>query len=163
MKPLLTIVAAIAKNRVIGNDQGLPWDLPDDWHRLLYIVKDQDIVMGRKTFQSHESFLTRGKNYIMSRSNTLLLPDQVKQVNQVEDLLSVDEKEIFVLGGAGVYESLLPHTSRMLLTEIDNEIEGDTKFPDFDRSEWDLLSSIYHPRNDKHAYGFYFNEYVRKG
>ncbi len=162
MKPILTIVAAIAKNHVIGKDQRLPWNLPDDWHRLLYLIKDQDIVMGRKTFQSHESFLTRGKNYIMSRSKTLLLPEQVQQIHQVEELFSADEKEIYVLGGAGVYQSLLPHTDRMLLTEIEAEIKGDTQFPDFDRSQWDLLSSIYHPKNDRHSYGFYFNEYVRK-
>lgn len=161
MKKSLTIVAAIAKNNVIGNENTLPWNLPDDWNRMKKIVKDNQVIMGRNTYESKEGFLTKNNNYILSRNSDLNLPSNGIQCKNVNELLEAVDGEAYVLGGGKIYDELLPHVNRMLITHVEAEVEGNVKFPDVDYDQWTLLQSVFHPPNEKHQYGFYYNEYVR--
>ena len=162
MNKRLTIVAAVARNNVIGKNNGLPWNLPDDWNRMKKIVSGNQVVMGRNTFESKEGFLTENNNYILSRQHNLDLPSNGIHCPGIEDLLDRLEGEAYVLGGGKIYEALLPHVSRMLITHVEAEIDGDIVFPEVDYEQWDLLQSVFHPVNEDHAFGFYYNEYVRK-
>ncbi len=159
----LTIVAAIAKNNIIGKENSLPWNLPDDWNRMKKIVKDNQVVMGRNTYQSKEGFLTENNNYILSRNHDLNLPSNGIQCKDINELLDNLEGEAYVLGGGKIYNELMPHVNRMLITHVEAEVEGDVKFPEVDYDQWTLLQSVYHPPNDDHQYGFYYNEWVRRG
>lgn len=162
MKHQLTIIAAVAKNKVIGKENGLPWSLPDDWNRLKYLVKDKSIVMGRKTFESEDSFTTQKINFILSKSDNLSLPDNCIQCRNVGELMEKMDEDVVVLGGGQIYKELLPYSSRMMLTRVEAEAEGEVEFPPVDYNGWELMQSVYHPPDEKHKHGFYFEDYIRK-
>jgi dihydrofolate reductase len=158
----LNIISAMTQNRVIGVNNDLPWDLPDDWSRMKHMIQDKDLVMGRKTYESSKAYLSDRTNYIFSRKEDMKLPDNCIQVKDVVSFMQKAEGEIFVLGGGQIYNLLLPQCNRMHLTLIDTELEGDTKFPAFNDEHWVLETSIYHPSDANHPYGFYFNSYIPK-
>jgi dihydrofolate reductase len=158
----LNIISALTENRVIGIDNDLPWNLPDDWKRLNTMIKDKNLVMGRKTFESNKSFISNKIIYIFSKKDDLELPNNCIQVRDVVSFMNEAEGDIFVLGGGEIYNLLLPHCNRLHLTLIQTELKGDTRFPVYDDSNWILETSIYHPADDNHAYPFYFNSYIQR-
>lgn len=158
----LNIISAMTENRIIGIDNELPWDLPDDWKRFMNMIRNKSLVMGRKTYELSKEYISETTNYIFSKKDDLKLPDNCIQVRDVVSFMEHAKGDIFVLGGGEIYKLLLPYCNRLHLTLVQTELEGDTKFPVLDDDKWVLETSIYHPVDANHAYPFYFNSYIQK-
>lgn len=124
-------IAAMSLNRVIGNGNKIPWHLPEDFKWFKATTTGHVIVMGRKTFESIGKPLPNRETIVLSRSN-FTYPG-VKTVHSLEELTPlVDHREVFICGGAQVYEQSLPLCSELLLTLVKREVEGDAFFPRFE-------------------------------
>lgn len=150
------IVAAVARNGVIGVDGGLPWHIPEDLARFKRITMGHALVMGRETFQSIGRPLPGRANIVLTRRPDWS-HDGVEVAGSLEEALSMVASlrmDAFIAGGAEVYRTALPRADRMELTEVEAEPEGDTWFPEFDRSRWREVAREDHP-------GFSFVTYDR--
>jgi dihydrofolate reductase len=135
--PIVSLVVAMARNRVIGRNNTLPWRLSDDLKRFKAITMGKPILMGRKTFESI------GKP-LPGRANLVLTRDRACQATGVLTVGSIDEaiersrraSELAVIGGAEVYQLALPVTDIIYLTRVEADVEGDTRFPELDAREW---------------------------
>lgn len=141
----VTIIAAVAANGVIGADGEMPWHYPEDLKHFKEVTLGHPVIMGRVTY---EAIVDRIGGPLPERTNIVLTgspnrvtphPD-VRVATSVEAALesarNTDGEEAFVAGGASVYEQFLPLADRMLLTEIHEPHEGDTKFPEWNEDEW---------------------------
>ena len=142
MRPArVSLVAALARNRVIGADNRLPWHLPEDLRRFRRLTLGAPVIMGRRT---HESILERAGKPLPGRRNIVVTrrPDarwdgcEVAHSLQAALAAAGDAPEAFVIGGAELYAAALPLADRMYLTLIDAEYEGDARFPAFDPADW---------------------------
>lgn len=133
---MVAIIAALAKNRVIGKDGKIPWDLPEDREHFRKLTMGHIIVMGRRTYEEIGHPLPGRKTYLVS--STLRVEKQ--NCHTVKSLSQVLEKEkgehIFICGGAMLYEEALPLADRLYLTELDWEEEGDTFFPNVESASF---------------------------
>ena len=159
---LVTIIAAMSRNRVIGLDNALPWRLPRDLAFFMRSTMGHALLMGRRTFESLEGPL-RGRTIIVLSRRPKSLPDGVAQARSLEEgLRQVPAGQIpFIAGGAEVYRAALPVAEKMLLTLVHTELEGDTFFPPFDLSEWHLDRREDWPEDARHRYPISFLEYRR--
>ena len=136
----VTIVAAIARNGVIGVDGGLPWHLPDDLRRFKALTMGHVLVMGRRTYESIGHPLPGRTTVVVTRrADWSAGADEVIRASDVPGALELAaeiDDEVFVVGGGQIYEEALPLTNRLELTLVDAEPEGDTVFPAIDWSEW---------------------------
>jgi dihydrofolate reductase len=125
-------IVAMSENRVIGANGGIPWHLPEDFLFFKKTTLGHPIVMGRKTYESLGKPLPGRKNIVFT-SQALMLPDLVI-VHSKEELiaLNIPTEEIFVIGGAKIYELLLPLCDTLLVTHVHRRVEGDTFFPVFE-------------------------------
>lgn len=136
-----TIIAAVAENMAIGKDGDIPWHIPEDLEHFKEKTSGHPVVMGRKTFESlPEDFrpLPNRTNIVLTRSE--MDKKGIKVAKSLEEAYSIAEEiddKVFIIGGASVYEQVLPEADRMILTEVKKEVDGDTFFPEFDREEWD--------------------------
>ncbi len=133
----LSVIAAVARNGVIGIDNTLPWHLPEDLKRFRELTMGHHIIMGRKTYESLGRLLPGRTTVIVSRSKEYAVPGAL-----VADSLSAalamcgDDPEVFLIGGAQIYREGLHCADRLYLTEIDAEYQGDAHFPEIDRAVW---------------------------
>jgi len=155
--PVVTLVAAIAENGVIGHGNRLPWHLPADLKRFKALTMDKPILMGRKTFEAIGKPLPGRRNLVLTRSAGFR-PPGVGIVGGVEEALAVnaDAPELMVIGGAEVYRLFLPLARRIYLTRVHAPIVGDTRFPNCDWNEWRKVDRSTHPADDKNAYAMTF-------
>lgn len=126
-------VAAMADNRVIGLDNNLPWHLPEDFKWFKRLTRGSCVVMGRKTFQSLQGPLPDRRNLVLSRSLESA-PHGVEIASSVEEVLELtrNEERVFVIGGAEIYQLLLPWCREFFLTRVHGEFEGDAFLPPFE-------------------------------
>jgi dihydrofolate reductase len=135
--PRISIIAALARNDVIGLDNALPWHLPEDLKRFRALTMGHHIIMGRKTFESLGRLLPGRTTVIVSRNPGYLAEGAVVADSLHKAIAACgDDREIFVIGGAELYREALSCANRFYITEIDAEFNGDAFFPDFDRSAW---------------------------
>lgn len=140
----VTLVVAMARNRVIGRDNALPWHLPEDLKHFRTLTMGKPIVMGRRTFASIGKALPGRTSIVISRQPGLDLPEGVLLAASVPDALLLAHdvaardgvEECMVIGGADIYRQCLPLAERIQLTLIEQEVEGDTLFPEFAHGEW---------------------------
>ncbi len=140
----ITLVVAMARNRVIGRDNALPWHLPEDLKHFRALTMGKPIVMGRRTFASIGKALPGRTSIVVSRQPDLDLPEGVLLAASVPDALVLAHEiaardgveECMVIGGADIYRQCLPLAERIQLTLIEQEVEGDTVFPEFAHTEW---------------------------
>jgi dihydrofolate reductase len=162
MAPRITLIAAVASNRVIGRENKLPWRIPGDLPRFKQTTLGQTLVMGRKTFESIGKPLPGRTTVVISRRLTFA-PLGVEVAHSLEDALDrVHTVEAFVAGGADVYRQALSRAERLLLTEIDAPFEGDAHFPEFDRAAWTLASDELQPASPEFPHAVHYRAYVRK-
>ncbi len=127
---IISLIAAMAENRVIGRDNTIPWHLPEDLKRFREITMGHPVIMGRKTFESIGKPLPGRKNIIITR-----IPDYRPQgcivAHSLPDALGQcpDSDEVFICGGGEIFQEALPFANRIYLTVIHEEFEGDTYFP----------------------------------
>lgn len=131
---MITLIAAMAANRVIGKDNGLPRDYPEDMARFRALTAGKPIVMGRKTFDSIGRPLPKRRNIVLSRS--WFAAEGVEVFATIDDIVTAtqDEAEVMITGGQTIYEQFLPYADRIELTIIHKEYEGDTYFPVFEEN-----------------------------
>lgn len=163
----ISLIAALTRNRVIGRNNDLPWHLPDDMKYFMQTTKGHYVIMGRKNYDSiPEKFrpLPNRTNIVVTRQAGLKLPN-CTVVHSLEEAVAIareaGEQELFIIGGAAIYQLGMPLANRLYLTEIDATIDGDTYFPDFQKSLWKEVSRQHHPTDDRHAYPFDFVIYER--
>jgi len=134
---LLTLIVARASNGVIGRDNTLPWRLPEDLQHFKRTTMGAPVIMGRKTWDSIGRPLPGRRNIVVSR-NRILRIEGAEVVGSLEDAqrLCIGVEQVFLIGGAQLYAEALPSADRLIVTEIDADVEGDAFFPAVDRSKW---------------------------
>ncbi len=151
----LSIVVAMARNRVIGRDNDLPWRLPEDLKRFKALTMGKPMVMGRKTFESIGRPLPGRTTIVVSRQAGLQIPGCVV-VDSIDAAIRAADgaPEIMLVGGAQLYSEALPRVNRIYLTRIHADVEGDTLFPLLDPTEWRETVVGSHAADERHAYAF---------
>jgi len=164
----ISIIAAVTQNRVIGKDNDLPWRLPDDMKYFMNTTSGHHVIMGRKNYESlPDKFkpLPKRTNIVVTRQPDFKAPG-CTIVNSIESGIEIarknNETEVFVIGGAQIYEQALPTADFLYLTEIKAEIEGDTYFPKVDTKNWTEISRKHHKADERHFFAFDFVIYQRK-
>jgi dihydrofolate reductase len=133
----VAIIAAVARNGVIGHHNRMPWHLPEDLRRFRRLTLGHAVIMGRRTFESIGWPLAGRNNIVVTRS-----PGWTRSGCHAADSLEAalaavrEPQDAFVIGGAQIYALALPIASRLYMTEIARDFEGDAFFPEFDRSRW---------------------------
>ncbi len=136
----ISIIAAMDRNRLIGNRGKMPWHLSADLVRFRKLTLGHTVVMGRKTFESLGRPLDGRRNIVLSR-NLFFEPEGCEPAVSLDQCLRLIKGEkVFVIGGSEIFRLFLPKAGNMYLTHIDHEFEGDTYFPEFDKDDWELVS-----------------------
>lgn len=164
---IISMIAALSENHVIGKNNRLPWRLPDDMKYFMQTTKGHFVVMGRKNYESiPEKFrpLPNRTNIVVTSQPGFVAPgchivDSLQSAISMAD--KTGEKEVFLIGGSGIYNEGINITDRMYLTEIKAVIKGDVFFPQFDRTAWKEISRAHHPIDGNHIYPFDFVVYSR--
>jgi len=158
---IVSQIAAMSENHVIGKDNQLLWHMPNDLKHFKNTTSGHTVIMGRKTFDSVGKPLPKRRNIIITRQPITIEGCEV--VNSVEAALALclDEDEVFIVGGAEIYKLSLHLTDRIYLTVIHHTFEGDSFFPEINKSEWNEVSCENHPADDKNAFPYSFVTYER--
>jgi dihydrofolate reductase len=159
----IVVIAAMAKNRVIGRQGGMPWHLPADLRHFKALTVGHPVIMGRKTFESIGQPLPNRLNVVVSRTS----PSLPRGVETAENLVAAfamvnSSPRVMVIGGGQIYEEALPLADDLELTLIDAEIDGDTHFPALDVSEWLITAQRSRPADDRNAHALRFLSLTRR-
>jgi dihydrofolate reductase len=161
---MVTIIAAMGKNREIGFKGKLPWNLPAELNHFREATRGCPVIMGRRTHEAIGRVLPGRKNIIITRDSNYHAEGCV-MVNTIEDALAAareDGREIFVIGGTEIFKLALPYTQKMILTFVDANPEADTYFPEFDKDEWRETKSQSYQKDAENIYDFTIKTYERK-
>ena len=153
---IVSMIAAMANDRIIGIDNSMPWHLPADFAWFKQCTLGKPVIMGRKTYDSIGRPLPGRHNIVISRDNTLLI-EGVTVVDGIDAALKAagEVAEVMVIGGGAIYQACLPIASRLYLTFIDAKIDGDTQFPQWDNRFQQTYTEA-HAADDKNAYAMRF-------
>lgn len=164
----ISIIVAVASNGVIGKNNDLPWRLPRDLDFFKQKTTGHWVIMGRKNWESiPEKYrpLSNRRNLIMTRQDSYEAPGGtvIRNLNRVlEDARQNGETEIFIIGGADIYSLVLPEIAdTMYVTKVHQDFEGDTFFPEYDESNWKLVSEEHHGTGEKNKWPITFCKYER--
>jgi len=159
----VSLIAAMADNRVIGRDGALPWRLPRDMRRFKSLTTGHTVVMGRKTFETLPGPLPNRRNVVLSRDAGFGRPG-IEVARDLESALrsAGPSTEVFVAGGGDVYRAALSLADRIHLTVVHTAVEGDTTFPAFAMEEWRLVEDVRFEPDERHAFGHSFRRYERR-
>ena len=155
--PLISLLVAASENGVIGRDNGMPWHLPDDLKHFKALTLGKPVLMGRRTYDSIGRPLPGRTNLVMTRSPDWAVPGVIV-VKDLEEAIRAAgaAQELVVAGGAQVYALALPRATRIYLTRIHADIEGDTRLPELDRDAWHEVSRQLHPVDERHPFAMSF-------
>lgn len=158
----ISLIVAIDENNGIGKNNQLPWYLPADLKHFKTLTTGHPIIMGRKTFESIGKALPNRKNIVISRQSNYLAEgaDVVSSLPAAFDL-SQDEDEVFVIGGAQIFEHALPLSNTLYLTIIHHQFDVDTYFPHINEDSWIKVESINHAPDEKNNFSYTFIKYIR--
>jgi dihydrofolate reductase len=134
--PEIVLIAAVADNGVIGVDGGMPWHISADFRRLKALTMGKPLVMGRKTFDSLPGVLPGRRHIVITRDPAWEAEGAERAASLAEALQLANAPHIMVFGGAQIFAEALPLADRIELTEVHAAPDGETRFPDFDRSHW---------------------------
>ncbi len=161
---IISLIAAIGKNRVIGKANQLLWHLPNDFKHFKETTLGKPVIMGQRTFESIGKPLPGRQNIVLSQDADFR-PEGCSVVKDISSALSLardsGQEEIFIIGGGMVYASFLPLAQRMYLTLVDASPEGDTYFPEWNPVEWKVVSSEEHPADEQNSFRHTFVTYER--
>jgi dihydrofolate reductase len=162
---LITAIAAVAKNNVIGQDNQIPWYLPADLTFFKRTTLDHWIIMGRNCFKSIGRPLPKRTNVVITR-DLFFTADGVLVAHSVEEALGMafdeGEEEVFIIGGGEIYRDSIDLWDKLYLTEVDLETPGDVFFPEIDFSAWTETWREAHEPDAKNEYGYTFRLLERK-
>ncbi len=159
-QPKISLVCAMAKNRVIGKDNQMPWHLPADLKHFKSVTMSKPIVMGRKTYESIGRPLPGRQNVVISRNKDFVAEgcDLVDSIEAAFDLLK-NQPEVMIIGGGFLYSQMIDLADHLYLTFINLEVDGDTQFPEFEHLNLQQLNSVSHDPDEKNPYGYQFVDY----
>ncbi|MFQ1846914.1 type 3 dihydrofolate reductase [Aeromonas veronii] len=161
----ISMIAAMAHDRVIGKDNQMPWHLPADLAHFKRVTLGKPILMGRKTFESIGRPLPGRRNLVISR-NPDYQAEGIEVVGSVEAALALlagsSVEELMVIGGGHLYAEMLPSADCLYLTRIDLAVEGDTRFPAFDDGQWQRVDCESHSADEKNPHPYSFETWQRR-
>lgn len=164
---IVTLVAAASENNVIGLQNKLVWNLPNDTRFFKNTTWGMPVIMGRKTFESLEHKPLSGRfNIVITHDPSSLQPKGPIATagslqHAIELAATTDAKEVFIVGGGKVYAESLPLADKIVLTRVHATVEGDAFFPVFSEKEWVLFSNIDFAADEKHRYAYSFQVWKR--
>ena len=167
---IVSLVVAMTKNRVIGRDNQIPWKLVDDLKFFKRITMGKPIIMGRNTYESIGKPLPGRPNIIITR-NPEYEVDGAHVVLSIEEAFELaaqltspnEDAEIAVIGGAQIFEKILPVADRIYLTQLNTEIDGDVFFPEFSRGDWQEIARENWPATEANPYTWSITVLERRG
>jgi dihydrofolate reductase len=161
---MISLIVAAAENNAIGKDNQLLWHLPNDLKFFKNTTWGGVVIMGRKTFESVNKPLPGRVNIVITRqknwqAENVLTAESIEAAIQ----LATEEgfKEIFIIGGGEIYKESMSMSSRIYLTRVHTNVEGDTFFPEMNEQEWELISSNKMDADEKHAFDYSFQVWER--
>lgn len=151
----------MANNRVIGKDNKMPWHLPADLGHFKKVTLGKPIIMGRKTYESIGRPLPGRKNIVISRNAEYKLEgcDTVTSVESAYELVK-DKEEVFIIGGGFLYSQLIEQADKLYLTFIDLDVNGDTKFPEYEQLNLKEDKREKYLKDEKNPYNYEFVEFT---
>ena len=155
---IISMIAAMASDRVIGDDNQMPWHLPADLQHFKRVTMNKPVVMGRKTFESIGRPLPGRRNIVITR-NTSYQAEGIEVVSSPEEALNIlkGTEEVMIIGGGNIYNQFLPLAERLYLTFIDLAVPGDTQFPDYEKDyQWAEIESEANQPDERNKYGYKF-------
>ena len=159
---MISIIVAASTNNVIGREGDLPWKLSDDLKRFKRLTMGKPIVMGRRTWDSIGRPLPGRQNIVLTGQAGFNAPGCDVVTSPAEALAAAaNANEIMIIGGSQVYALFLPKASRLYLTRVHAEIDGDAYFPDIDAGQWRLVDSEAHEPDDVNQFAYEFRTYER--
>jgi dihydrofolate reductase len=160
----ITLIAAAAENNALGKDNQMIWRLPDDFKRFKQLTTGHYIIMGRKTLESMNGPLPNRTNVVITRQ-----PNYTHEgciiVNSLDEALDAcpQNEEVFIIGGGEIYKQSIAKADKIELTRVLGiSPDADAYFPEIDSDEWNLTESVFHGKDEKHAYEFLFETWVRE-
>ncbi len=159
----VSLIVAKSENNVIGKDNQIPWRLSKDLKYFKKCTLNHTIIMGRKTYESIGKALPKRNNVVLS--STMAPQAGISVCRSMQEALGScvmrKEKEVFIIGGAALYELALDFVDRLYITEVKAVIEGNVFFPEFDMSEWNELSRTSNTKDERNEYDFDFVVFER--
>ncbi len=155
--PIISLIAAVANNRVIGINNQMPWHLPADLRHFKALTVGKPIIMGRKTWESLPGLLPDRPHIVVTRR-----PDYrakgCRVVHSIEAALAAagDVPEVMIVGGAALYSAMLPQADRIYLTQVETTVAGDAFFPDHDPAQWRITAQEEHAADEKNPFPYQF-------
>lgn len=165
---IISMIAAVAENLVIGGNNDLVWRLPDDMKYFMETTRNHHVIMGRLNYESipHKFRpLPQRVNIIVTSQDDYEAKDCIitNSIGEAIDVARQDnQEEVFIIGGGQIYAQSIDLADRLYITEIKSSFEGDTFFPEIDKSEWLEVSRKPHAKDEKHDHEFDFVVYERK-
>ena len=160
---MLSLIVAYDKNKSIGNENTIPWRLRADMLRVKALTTNQTIIMGRKTLDSIGRALPNRINRVLTKN-----PELLKDYNDIEIytddsiLENTTTQKVFIFGGGKIYQKYFDKCDEMFITEVDTIVEADTKFPNFDENNWELVSREEFKKDENNDYDYVFMHYIKK-
>jgi dihydrofolate reductase len=159
----ISIIVAFDQNRLIGKNNGLPWHLPADLKHFKNITMGHHMIMGRKTFESIGKPLPGRVTIIVTRQHNYKVEGCIS-VNTFQHAIDYcqNQEEVFIIGGAQIFECALPLATKLYITKIHHSFEGDTHFPEIDSRIWKINDEEFHSADEKNVWDYTFLNYSKK-
>lgn len=165
---MLSSIVIVSKNNVIGCNGNLVFNIKEDLKRFKELTTNHKVIMGRKTFESlpfvlpnrHSIILTSNKNYSIKETNEKV--SIIHDINEIINNYSDCEEEVFLVGGGTLYSNLMDYTSKLYITNVDKEVEGDTFFPDIDLNKFKFLNQSEKLFSETEQCNYSYIEYTKK-
>lgn len=159
----ISLIAAKARNNVIGKENDLVWKLPVDFRRFKNLTSGNYILMGRKTYESLGKPLPNRTHLVISRNENFEVPEGHHVFETVEKAMifcnKIGVEKLYIIGGGEIYSQTIDLADELIITEVEAEPEGDTFFPEIDESVWEESYREYHPADENHQFSFSFVNY----
>jgi dihydrofolate reductase len=160
----LSAITAVSQNNVIGLHNDLPWHLPADMRFFKSTTMGHVVVLGRKSYEAFGKAYPGRTNIVITRQQNYALPDAIV-VHSLEEAIrkakTIEQQEIFILGGAQIFRQSMPLIDRIYLTRIYHDFEGDAFFPTMNTKEWKLVKDEKHEPDEKNKYRYAFQTWER--
>lgn len=158
---MVSIIVAVAQNGTIGDKNALLWHISEDLRFFKRTTSGHPVIMGRKTYESLGRPLPNRTNVVISRTAEHIEGCTIARSLEEAIAMFPADKEVFIIGGAQIYALALDVADRFYLTRVEHDYEGDTKFPEWDESQWQLVEQEAYPCGEKYPYPFAFERYER--
>jgi dihydrofolate reductase len=162
---MIVLIAAVGNNNELGKNNDLLWHLPNDFKRFKDLTSGHYIIMGRKTFESLPKMLPNRTHIIITHNPKYTAPEGCLVVTSIKNAIELCPKnqDIYVIGGGKIYTQLVEYASKIELTRVHHDFVADTFFPEINSDSWKLAQSEFHPIDERHAFAFTFETYIKVG